>query len=80
MTTHSINLHEAEGHLKELAELAVKGTEVIINLEDGGQLTLVPTGQAANREKLFGLYEGQIKMSEDFDDELPESYWLGETE
>ncbi len=78
MTTHSVNLQEAEGHLKELAELATQGTEVIIRMDNGQALKLVVEGQ--KRDSLFGLYEGKIQMSDDFDDELPESYWLGDSQ
>lgn len=77
MSVHSVNFNEAEGHLKELAELAAKGTEVIITMDDGRQLKLVAEEPAA-REGLFGLYEGQIRISDDFDDPLPESFWLGD--
>ena len=27
----------------------------------------------------LGLFKGQIEMSEDFDDELPDEFWLGGT-
>lgn len=78
MTTHSVNLQEAEGHLKELAELATQGTEVIITMDNGQAVKLVVEGK--KRENLFGLYEGKIQISDDFDAELPESYWLGDSQ
>ena len=30
------------------------------------------------RLRVFDLHEGAIWMSDDFDDELPDSFWLGE--
>ena len=74
---HSVTLQEAEGHLAELASLAASGKRVVIRCSDGTLLRLVPE-KAASR--VFGQYEGQIKASDDFDDELPESYWLGTDE
>ncbi len=32
------------------------------------------------KERILGLHEGQGWMSEDFTDELPDSFWLGEDE
>lgn len=30
--------------------------------------------------RVFGLYAGKIRMSEDFDDPLPDSFWFGDDE
>ncbi len=32
----------------------------------------------AKQQRVFGQYQGRIKMSEDFDEPLPDSFWLGE--
>lgn len=39
-----------------------------------------PTGEAqpAQAPRVMGLHEGQGWISDDFDDELPDSFWLGE--
>ena len=34
--------------------------------------------QGETRERISGLHEGIGWMSDDFDDELPDSFWLGE--
>jgi hypothetical protein len=28
---------------------------------------------------VFGQYQGRIRMSEDFDEPLPDAFWLGES-
>ncbi len=33
----------------------------------------------ANQRRVFGQYRGRISMSEDFDEPLPDSFWLGES-
>ncbi len=35
-------------------------------------------GIPAKQQRLFGQYLGRIRMSEDFDEPLPDSFWLGE--
>lgn len=32
----------------------------------------------ANRKRMFGMYEGKVHVSDDFDDELPDAFWLGD--
>ncbi|BAU12683.1 unknown protein [Leptolyngbya sp. NIES-3755] len=34
---------------------------------------------APKKQRVFGQYAGKISMSEDFDDPLPDSFWLGES-
>jgi mRNA-degrading endonuclease RelE of RelBE toxin-antitoxin system len=31
------------------------------------------------KQRVFGQYAGKIWMSDDFDDPLPDSFWLGES-
>ncbi len=31
------------------------------------------------KQRVFGQYAGRISMSADFDDPLPDSFWLGES-
>jgi hypothetical protein len=33
---------------------------------------------APKKQRVFGQYAGRIKMSADFDEPLPDSFWLGE--
>lgn len=44
--------------------------KVIVLLEDAAD-----TPPAAKR--VFGLFRGKIKINEDFDNELPDEFWLG---
>ena len=34
---------------------------------------------SSNQPRVFGQYQGRISMSEDFDEPLPDSFWLGES-
>jgi hypothetical protein len=34
---------------------------------------------AVKQQRVFGQYQGRISMSEDFDEPLPDTFWLGES-
>ncbi len=77
MSIHSVTLSEAEGHLAELAQIAEMGKEVVISREDGSVIKLIIEKQP---RRIFGQYHGQITISDDFDDELPNDFWQGKAE
>ena len=35
--------------------------------------------QVPKQRRIFGQYQGRISMSEDFDEPLPDSFWLGDS-
>ncbi|MFC3120022.1 type II toxin-antitoxin system Phd/YefM family antitoxin [Agaribacter flavus] len=76
----SIPLHEAEGHLQELAELIDKGEEIeLLRPGKPSMRLVVDAPNQTSRKRRFGQYAGEaFYMSEDFNEPLPESYWLGE--
>jgi predicted DNA-binding antitoxin AbrB/MazE fold protein len=54
-----------------------------VDLQDGQEvdITIVPKATESKRgERVLGLHFGLIHMSDDFDDPLPDSFWLGEDE
>ena len=63
-----VNMHEAKSQLSRLAELAWQGEEVVICKAGKPWLHLTPYRGGMEERKLGGL-EGQIRMSEDFDEE-----------
>lgn len=76
MSIKHVSLAEANGHLAELIEAAQRGDEVVI--EDQGKiqvkLVVVTPGR---KPRVFGQHEGMIWMSPDFNDPLPDDFWLG---
>lgn len=48
------------------------GQTVNVNIEP------VELSTAPRRPFVFGIHQGQVWMSDDFDAPLPESFWLGE--
>lgn len=63
-----VNMHEAKTQLSRLAELAWQGEEVVICKAGKPWLNLLPYREHREERKLGGL-EGEIRMSDDFDDD-----------
>lgn len=78
MTIHNVSLHEAEGHLAELARLAANGEEVRINLGDGQVMKLVIEKKHQGK-RVAGLHQGKGWISDDFDEPLDALFGLQDT-
>ena len=75
----TLTVAEAQGKLSQLLELAQSGHEVIIQDSKQGKARLVPiVGPTSSEPRRFGLHEGEVWMSDDFNAPLPDSFWLGE--
>ncbi|RPI91968.1 MAG: type II toxin-antitoxin system prevent-host-death family antitoxin [Chloroflexi bacterium] len=74
MQTRTIEVQEAQASLDELLALVREGVEIL--LTEGGtplaRLTPVETGR-----RIPDLHPGAW-ISDDFDDGLPDEFWLGE--
>jgi prevent-host-death family protein len=64
-----VNVHEAKSQLSKLLEEVEKGERVVIARAGEPVAMMIPYKVAVRRRRL-GLFEGQAKMSADFD-ELP---------
>jgi prevent-host-death family protein len=64
-----VGVYEAKSKLSQMIDRALEGEEVVItrNGEDTVRLTPVP-----KKGDWIGMYEGQIKIHDDFDDPLDE--------
>jgi predicted DNA-binding antitoxin AbrB/MazE fold protein len=54
-----------------------------VDLKEGQEveITIVPKDTQSKRgERILGLHPGAMQMSDDFDEPLPDSFWLGEDE
>ncbi len=77
--TKTVSLSEAQTQLKGLLALARNGDEVIIEENGEPSARLIPIQKNERlKERVLGLREGQVWTSEDFDDELPDEFWLAE--
>jgi antitoxin (DNA-binding transcriptional repressor) of toxin-antitoxin stability system len=76
--TETVDVEDAKDRLPELLSLALEGNEVIISEGDKPLARLVPI-PSPGRKRVMGLHRGAAWMSEDFDDPLPDEFWLGST-
>lgn len=78
--TKTVSIIEAQTQLQGLLALARNGDEIIIE-ENGEPLAkITPIEKNAKpKQRVLGLGKGEgYFMSEDFDDELPDEFWLAE--
>ncbi len=78
MTTKTVKMEEAANQLSELLNLVDQGEEVVICRDNRPQVKLVILAAPSTKERVFGQHRGQIWMSPDFDDPLPDPFWFGE--
>lgn len=77
MPIKTIEVKQTQTYLKELLALVVKGTEIILTQGDRPIARLVPI-EASAAPRIAGLHTGEIWISDDFDDPLPDEFWLGQ--
>jgi len=78
METKLIDVTEESVPLKKLLELVASGIDVVLTEGKSPVVRLVPVSRKVKKERVLGLSKGQIWVSPDFDDPLPDSFWLGE--
>ena len=74
--TKTVDVKEAKERLPELVSLALEGNEVIISEGDKPVARLVPFAET-KQQRVAGLNRGEIWVSDDFDEPLPDEFWTG---
>ena len=73
--TRTVNLDEARNQLPDLIAISSDGGEVIITDKGKPVARLVAIG--SRKRRVAGLNRGDIWTSEDFDDPIPNEFWMG---
>ncbi len=76
MPLTTVALDDAAGRLPELVTRAAEGEQIVIAQDEHPLAKLVPFAQVVG-ERSFGQARGRIHVSEDFDEPLPDDFWLG---
>jgi antitoxin (DNA-binding transcriptional repressor) of toxin-antitoxin stability system len=76
MTTKTVDIHDTRARLSELVSLALEGNDVILAEGNKPVARLIPVS-GSKQTRIAGLNRGEIWVSEDFDEPLPESFWTG---
>jgi len=71
-----VNIYEAKTQFSKLVERAESGEDVII-ARGGRQVARLTAINADKTSVRFGLLKGKVRISEDFDAELPEEVLAG---
>jgi prevent-host-death family protein len=67
----TVNLYDAKTHLSKLVERAAGGEEIIVAKAGRPLARLVPLAKRTTPRQ-FGFLAGEVVMSKDFDDPLPD--------
>jgi prevent-host-death family protein len=74
--TKTVTIEEARESLPELVEQARQGNEILLT-ESGKAVARLVSISPAARRRVPGLNRGEIWISDDFDDPLPDEFWAG---
>lgn len=77
MSTMTVDVKDAEMQLSKLLALALAGQKVVISENQESVVQLVPIRKTQKR-RIAGLHRGAMRMRDDFNDPLPDDFWLGE--
>lgn len=77
MPTQTINLDKVEKQLAELLAIAENNGEIVIAQNGKPLARLESVSQPKKKKRVAGLNRGMIWTSEDFDEPLPDEFWLG---
>lgn len=69
-----VNIHEAKTHLSRYIEEVNQDHSTIVICRNGDPVCQITEYKKPGGIK-FGLLKGKMKVSEDFDNELPDEFW-----
>jgi len=67
-----------EEMIAQIPELSVAERKELINVIVDSLAT--PAVSQSKKKRIFGMHKGLVSISDDFDDELPDSFWFGDEE
>lgn len=76
MTTLTIDIRDAQSQLLQLFSLARQGQEIVIAENEVPIVRFVPVPKPT-QHRIAGLHRGAMRMHDDFNDPLPDDFWLG---
>lgn len=78
MPTKTVDILEEQPSLSELLAMSMAGNDVIIAEGNRPLARLVRVNQQTAK-RIPGLHSGAIWTSDDFDEPLPDQFWIGTT-
>lgn len=77
MSTKVITINELQNKISEMLECIAVGDKIIIKKDNKPFARLIPFSNRENK-RVAGLNKGEIWISDDFDEPLPDSFWMNE--
>jgi prevent-host-death family protein len=77
MPTQTINIDKVEKQLAELLAIVEHDGDIVI-VQNGKPLARLEPVTPTKKKRIAGLNHGAIWTSEDFDEPLPDKFWLGQ--
>lgn len=77
--TKIVEVREAEASLRDLLSLVASGDEVVFAENSMPVARLVPVPPPGGK-RIANLHRGALMPTPDFDDPLPDDFWLGGTD
>lgn len=78
MQTTTMEIDEAQRHFADLLKLVTAGTEVLLTDQQQPVIRLSPILKNGIHKRVAGLHLGAVWIADDFDQPLPDAFWLGE--
>ena len=76
MSTQTVNLDKVEKQLADLLAIVEQESEIVI-AQNGKPIARLASIAPTKKKRIAGLNRGSIWTSEDFDEPLPDEFWLG---
>ncbi|HFB52351.1 MAG TPA: type II toxin-antitoxin system prevent-host-death family antitoxin [Anaerolineae bacterium] len=77
MPTKTIEVKQTQTYLTDLLSQVVKGSEIILTQGNTPIARLIPITDTPATPRVAGLHLNAIRTSDDFDESLPDEFWLG---
>jgi antitoxin (DNA-binding transcriptional repressor) of toxin-antitoxin stability system len=72
MATKTVDIRRAKPEMKKLLSQVAAGMEIVFTEDDHPIARLVSV-----RQRIAGLHSGAISTTSDFDQSLPDEFWMG---
>jgi antitoxin (DNA-binding transcriptional repressor) of toxin-antitoxin stability system len=79
MTTVTIDVNELPTRYAEAVSRAERGEDVLVTASGQRPFRLVPVPVCASHPRILGMHPGSMVMAPDFDEPLPDEFWLGQS-
>ncbi len=79
MKTRPIDVQKSKIEIQDLVSWIKAGEEIILTEGDKPIARIVPI-ISSTKERIPDLHAGQVWTSDDFDDPLPNDFWIGNNE